>query len=242
MKAVGRNGESVLHFCCAEGTGTPRVVQVLIEHGANATARFKAGRMPVGYCEKDKKKNSNNKRERMNQTTLQRRKRAEKRPRNKDAKEEAKGKEREKEMGDEKDGSSAGGEWITVGQRKKSTQRGETRKTQQQKPRQVATTAFCDDDDDENDDDDDDRTTKKEKETADSKTDGKHGLEELTKQQLQERVRKLEEEVKSFNSRHTKARKLKTKMSIWEKSLASTPQSEGLEITVSYVMEKHLRV
>ena len=245
-KTVGRNGESLLHFA-AQG-GNPKVVRILIGHGADVTARCKAGKMPVEYCKKENKecrdvfekelarlqekadgysksfmeapkKKQQQKGKRHQPSKKKQQQQKQKKVETDHAVEEkSKLKEEEKEEKDDEDG------WTVVKSRKKRTTKSETRKMQQLKPRPVATTTKLDDDDD-----DDDITEEECEEKQDYK--------ELTNKELQERVRKLEDEVKSFNSRHTKARKLKTKMSIWEKSLASSPQSEGLEITVSHVME-----
>lgn len=145
--------------------------------------------------------------------------------------------EKQTEEKEEKEDSYAEDGWTVVKSRKKRTGKSETRKTQQLKPRPAAVTTKVEEEDDDDDDNTEDIAEEEEGEMENSETDGKRDYEGLTNKELQERVRKLEDEVKSFNSRHTKARKLKTKMGIWEKSLASSPQSEGLEITVSHVME-----
>lgn len=262
VKAVTRDGESVLHFA-AQG-GNPKVVQVLISSGADVTARCKTGKMPIDYCKDDKKKecrdvfekefarlqeraneysksflSSPKKKKQPQQQQQQQQKGQQRRGKpqpyqkrqQQKKKEETTQKELEhtkKEKTDDKeldydDDDNDDDGWTVVGSRKKGTSKSGFKKTQPIKPRKVG-----DDKEEEEKDDDDDETIE---------TDEKDDVEELTNEQLHERVRQLEEEVKSFNSRHTKARKLKAKMNIWEKSLASTPKGEALEITVSHVME-----
>lgn len=265
VKAVGRHGDSVLHF--AAQSGNPKVVQVLIGGGADATARNKAGKMAIDYCPKDKKEcrdvfekefaRLQEKADEYSKSFMQAPKKKQQQK-----KQQQKGKkiqpyqklqqqqqqkkvvtpiesDHAKEVVEEKEEkeieeSISDDNWTVVGPRKKRT----IKKSQQIKPKRVIEEkAAADDDDDDEGEENDENEEKEDKPAKKDGIDEKSDCEELTKEQLQEKVRRLEEEVKSFNSRHTKARKLRTKMNIWEKSLASTPQGEALDITVSHVME-----
>ena len=264
IRAVAKNGQGVMHF--AAQSGNAQIVQALVAQGASITEKCRVEKMPVDYCSKDNKtcidvftkelaklqkkadeysksfmnppkKKQPQERKKVPQCT-KKQQRQQQRQKKEALKELDPETEKEKtpikEEENEEDYTDS--TWTVVkGQKSKKQKPRQTKQStsitpppppSSQEQKRTSTHAGLDDNDDANTDEEDLETSKEKVEE-----------EELTLKELQERVRKLEGEVRSFNSRHTKARKLKAKMNVWEKSLASTPEGEALDITVSHVME-----